>query len=134
MFCRRLKREKSDLLSLQQNNDSDIALHSAVGPFDGSSDDPEWILTLKTQPSSIYTGDIFQLRFRFSHKYPMESPEVIFLPPVPKHPHVYSNGHICLDILYDHWSPALTVEKMYCAVTKHRSPKESRWDFDDDKI
>ena len=46
-----------------------------------------------------------------------------FLPPSPVHPHIYSNGHICLDILYDGqsggWSPALTMNKVcagfYCA-------------------
>ncbi len=27
--------------------------------------------------------------------------QVVFLPPSPVHPHIYSNGHICLDILYD---------------------------------
>ena len=27
--------------------------------------------------------------------------QVIFLHPTPTHPHIYSNGHICLDILYD---------------------------------
>ena len=38
-----------------------------------------------------------------------------FIPPAPVHPHIYSNGHICLDILYDSsnggWSPALTINK-----------------------
>ncbi len=27
--------------------------------------------------------------------------QVMFVPPSPVHPHIYSNGHICLDILYD---------------------------------
>ena len=42
--------------------------------------------------------------------------QVIFLPPSPVHPHIYSNGHVCLDILYDGrnggWSPALTINKL----------------------
>ena len=42
--------------------------------------------------------------------------QVTFLPPSPVHPHIYSNGHICLDILYDGqsggWSPALTMNKV----------------------
>lgn len=44
------------------------------------------------------------------------SVQVFFIPPAPVHPHIYSNGHICLDILYDGdnggWSPALTLGKV----------------------
>lgn len=37
-------------------------------------------------------------------------PQVVFLAPsIPIHPHVYANGHICLSILADDWSPALTI-------------------------
>lgn len=32
----------------------------------------------------------------FSERYPLEPPEVTFVPPSPVHPHIYSNGHICL--------------------------------------
>ena len=32
---------------------------------------------------------------------PIESPEVIFIGSPPEHEHIYSNGFICLSILYD---------------------------------
>jgi hypothetical protein len=45
-------------------------------------------------------GEIFALRFTFTDRYPMESPEVVFVVneefQAPLHPHVYSNGHVSL--------------------------------------
>ena len=70
----------------------------------------EWLLTLKYEDGScIYQGKEFKLRFKFGPKYPMDSPEVVFVGSVPIHEHIYSNGHICMDILYDAWTPAMTV-------------------------
>ncbi|CAK9040903.1 unnamed protein product [Durusdinium trenchii] len=107
-------------------------------------------------PGTLYAGERFLLRFRFSARYPFESPEVVFEGESPMHPHIYSNGHICLSILYDAWSPALTVhavcmsivsmlssaqEKVrpkddasYVSRVGHRSPKLSKWHFDDDRV
>ena len=60
-------------------------------------------------------GQVYRLLVQFTDRYPLESPVVTFIPPAPVHPHIYSNGHICLDILYDSsnggWSPALTINK-----------------------
>ena len=46
-------------------------------------------------------GNIKRLRFLFNDNYPIEAPEVVFIGKVPDHWHVYSNGFICMSVLYD---------------------------------
>mmetsp|Transcript_4698 Transcript_4698/g.11268 ORF Transcript_4698/g.11268 Transcript_4698/m.11268 type:complete len:156 (+) Transcript_4698:248-715(+) len=115
----------------------------------------EWIVTMKGADGTLYRGEQFRLRFIFTADYPIEAPEVVFVDPVPVHPHIYSNGHICLSILYDQWSPALRVDSVcmsilsmlssadgkarppdndsYVSRVGSRSPKQTRWDFHDTK-
>ncbi|KAH9363545.1 hypothetical protein HPB48_005922 [Haemaphysalis longicornis] len=70
------------------------------------SDLTQWTVDMEGAKGTLYEGEKFQLTFKFSLKYPFQSPEVTFVEPnVPVHPHVYSNGHICLSILGDGWSP-----------------------------
>ena len=54
---------------------------------------------LEGAQGTIYQGEKYTLKIRFTDDYPMDSPEVVFIPPSPIHPHIYSNGHICLNIL-----------------------------------
>lgn len=68
-----------------------------------------WHVSFKGAPSTLYAGEEFTLRIAFTNQYPMEAPEVVFLLPAPVHEHIYGNGHICLNILGNDWSPALTV-------------------------
>mmetsp|Transcript_33207 Transcript_33207/g.38672 ORF Transcript_33207/g.38672 Transcript_33207/m.38672 type:complete len:155 (+) Transcript_33207:317-781(+) len=112
----------------------------------------EWMLVVEGAKGSLYAGETYRLRFRFTSNYPFEAPEVEFMSPSPCHPHIYTNGHICLSILYDEWSPALTathvclsiVSMMSSCTEKIRpegndryvsrapnSSKKSRWIFHD---
>lgn len=146
-FTKRLQKE---LLDLQKNPPAGITL-------DEVNDLQKWTCNLVGAKDTLYEGEQFKLQFRFSSQYPLESPEVIFIGNnVPKHPHIYTNGHICLSILYDQWSPALSVASVclsilsmlsssthkeippdndtYVKNCKGRSPKETRWWFHDDSV
>ncbi|CAM9706672.1 unnamed protein product, partial [Ectocarpus sp. 12 AP-2014] len=65
---------------------------------------------------TVYAGETYRIRIRFPANYPIEAPEVVFVPTAPLHPHIYTNGHICLSILYDEWSPALTIQSVCLSI------------------
>ena len=67
------------------------------------------------QGDSPYSGGVFFLAIHFPTDYPFKPPKVNFTTRI-YHPNINSNGSICLDILRDQWSPALTISKgtTYC--------------------
>ncbi len=76
-----------------------------------------WQVRLTGATGTLYEGERFKLQFKFSPKYPFDSPEVTFTGDnIPMHPHIYSNGHICLSILTDDWSPALSVQAVCLSI------------------
>lgn len=62
------------------------------------------------QGDSPYAGGVFFLAIHFPTDYPFKPPKVNFTTRI-YHPNINSNGSICLDILRDQWSPALTISK-----------------------
>lgn len=78
-----------------------------------------------TQSDSPYSGGVFFLAIHFPTDYPFKPPKVNFTTRI-YHPNINSNGSICLDILRDQWSPALTISKGTQAsiiLAKHRADK-----------
>jgi ubiquitin-conjugating enzyme E2 D/E len=62
------------------------------------------------QGDSPYASGVFFLAIHFPTDYPFKPPKVNFTTRI-YHPNINSNGSICLDILRDQWSPALTISK-----------------------
>ncbi|GAB7352630.1 hypothetical protein MBLNU459_g3002t1 [Dothideomycetes sp. NU459] len=67
------------------------------------------------QGDSPYSGGVFFLAIHFPTDYPFKPPKVNFTTRI-YHPNINSNGSICLDILRDQWSPALTISKVLLSI------------------
>ena len=75
----------------------------------------KWQATILGPKSTPYEGGIFYLRIDFTHDYPFKPPKVMFLTKI-YHCNINSSGGICLDILKDKWSPALTISKILLCI------------------
>jgi len=74
-----------------------------------------WQATIMGPSDSPYAGGVFLVSIHFPPDYPFKPPKVNFQTKV-YHPNINSNGAICLDILKEQWSPALTVSKVLLSI------------------
>ncbi|XP_064486615.1 ubiquitin-conjugating enzyme E2 W-like isoform X2 [Ornithodoros turicata] len=146
------KRLQKELMSMQKEPPPGVSINANnIG-----ANLTQWVVDMEGATGTLYEGEKFQLLFKFSPKYPFDSPEVTFIGSnIPIHPHVYSNGHICLSILTDDWSPALSVQSVCLSIvsmlssckekkrppdnslyvkTCSKNPKKTKWWYHDDSV
>jgi len=104
-----LKRITKELEELK----SDPPTNCSAGPVD--DDLFVWGGTLMGPTDSPYEGGVFSLDIKFPPDYPFSSPKVTFKTRI-YHPNIDTRGNICLDILKDRWSPALTIGKVLLSI------------------
>ena len=102
----RIKRELADM----QNDPPE---NCSAGPT--SDDLYEWQACIMGPVDSPYQGGTFYLSISFPKDYPFKAPAVRFTTKV-YHPNISCDGAICIDILKDKWSPALTISKVLLCI------------------
>lgn len=75
----------------------------------------EWQATIIGPEDSPYHNGVFYLKIVFPQDYPFKPPRVSFLTKI-YHCNIGECGSICLDILKDQWSPALSVSKVLLSI------------------
>ena len=105
-IVRRLGYEASEMKNSPPDNCS-------AGPK--NDDLMNWEATIIGPKGSPFEGGIFNLTIKFPQNYPFRAPEVKFVTPV-YHPNINKHGDICLDILKDQWSPALSISKVLLSI------------------
>eukprot|EP01104_Vermistella_antarctica_P019177 TRINITY_DN7397_c0_g1_i1.p2 TRINITY_DN7397_c0_g1~~TRINITY_DN7397_c0_g1_i1.p2 ORF type:complete len:151 (-),score=31.18 TRINITY_DN7397_c0_g1_i1:91-543(-) len=86
----------------------------------------EWVATIMGPGGSPYAGGVFFLDISFKEDYPFKPPKVTFRTRI-YHCNINSGGEICLDILSNNWSPALTISKVLlsiCSLLTDCNPKD----------
>jgi len=106
-----LKRIQKELQDLQR----DPPANCSAGPTD-ESDLYNWTASIMGPEDSPFQGGIFFLNVQFPTDYPFKPPKLSFTTRI-YHPNINSNGSICLDILKDQWSPALTISKVLLSIS-----------------
>lgn len=85
------KRLQKELMALRK--DTPPGMKVDFDNITTHGEDTQIFVDIEGPKDSLYVGETFRLRFRFSPQYPFEAPEVVFVGLSPSAAHFYSNGH-----------------------------------------
>eukprot|EP01147_Barroeca_monosierra_P011070 gene11070-3137_t len=105
--ARRIRRELTEITL-------DPPRNCSASPKDDSNI-YEWVSTIMGPEKTPYEGGVFFLDIVFPQDYPFRPPKVTFKTRI-YHCNISSSGAICLDILKDQWSAALTISKVLLSI------------------
>ncbi len=106
MSLKRIQRELQEL-------EKDPPSNCSAGPI--GEDLYHWQATIMGPSETPYEGGVFFLNIHFPADYPFKPPKINFTTKI-YHCNISSSGSICLDILKDKWSPALTINKVLLSI------------------
>ena len=105
-----IKRIKKELEEIQNNP----PYNCSAGLID-DNDLFKWQATIMGPEKSPYENGVFYLIIEFPKTFPFKPPKIYFKTKI-YHCNINSSGGICLDILKDQWSPALTLSKILLSI------------------
>jgi ubiquitin-conjugating enzyme E2 D/E len=104
-----IKRLQKELIDMQKDDTPNLS----AGPINGNLF--EWDAVILGPIGTPYEGGVFNLSISIPSNYPFKPPIVIFKTKI-YHPNINSTGNICLDILKNQWSAALTISKILLSI------------------
>lgn len=104
-----IRRLQAELKEMNTNPPTNCS----AGPINDNM--TQWQATIMGPEGSPYHGGIFNLKIDFPENYPFKPPKVMFTTKI-YHCNINSSGGICLDILKNQWSPALTISKVLLSI------------------
>ena len=109
---RRLMKEIRELAA----GDDGLWMHTGEGVhcFPAQEDITVWRVLIEGPAGTPFEGGTFALAVRVPQNYPLSPPSISFVTPI-YHCNVSESGLVCLDVLKEKWSPALTIPKALIA-------------------
>jgi len=117
---RLMKRLKAEIQDLEENPVSNCS----AGPLEDNI--THWKATIFGPENTPYENGIFKLDIQFQPDHPFRPPKISFITSI-YHCNISKSGSICLDILKDQWSPALTISKVLlslCSLLSEPNPDD----------